>query len=249
MPINNLKDAALRVIYLGREDGAGSSLNTSMGPLLEICLAQTHSDGAYVHRLDREPGLLELTVWRGMRPTDIRSYQVQLDGEAAHWFLTFAASTVLETSAWQDRRLQKLPEFVHNRFQSVLSVPIVDAGNVVGLVNFCRRSPGRYAPQEIGFLGSLGTTLGTVLAGAAALHEKDKLQFELEALNRKLADRKLLERAKGILQSRFAWSEEEAYFRLRRTSRQSRKPMSTIAAYVIQNSTLPAPWGEAAYIE
>lgn len=209
-------------------------------------MEQTRSDGAYVHRLDRELGLLELAVWRGIPPTDIRSYQVQLDGVAAHWFLTIAANTVLETAAWQDWRLEKLPEFVHNRFQSALSVPIVDAGNVVGLVNFCRHSPSRFDPQEMAFIRGLGLSFGTVLAGAAALQEKGRLLSELEELNRKLADRKLLARAKGILQSRFAWSEEEAYFRLRRISRQSREPMRAIAAYVIQNSTLPLPWREAA---
>jgi AmiR/NasT family two-component response regulator len=48
-----------------------------------------------------------------------------------------------------------------------------------------------------------------------------------------LADRKLLDRAKGLLQASFQWTEEEAYLHLRRTSRQRRTPMRDIAREVI----------------
>ena len=60
-----------------------------------------------------------------------------------------------------------------------------------------------------------------------------KLETEVEALSRKLADRKLLDRAKGLLQASHQWTEEEAYLHLRRTSRQRRTPMRDVAREII----------------
>ena len=76
---------------------------------------------------------------------------------------------------------------------------------------------------------------------------KSRLESEVVELNQKLEDRKLLDRAKGILQARFGWTEEEAYYHLRRTSRQSRAPMRSIAQHVIQKAVLPSPWQEVRF--
>jgi uroporphyrinogen-III synthase len=60
-----------------------------------------------------------------------------------------------------------------------------------------------------------------------------KLESEVEDLSRKLADRKLFDRAKGLLQVAYQWTEEQAYLHIRRTSRQSRRPMRDIAQEII----------------
>ena len=76
---------------------------------------------------------------------------------------------------------------------------------------------------------SLSLPLGTLLI-ASTLRER------LEKAAQDLADRKILERAKGLLQARFQWTEEEAYLRIRRLSRRCRTPMRDIAQLVIESS-------------
>jgi AmiR/NasT family two-component response regulator len=65
--------------------------------------------------------------------------------------------------------------------------------------------------------------------------EVEILRREIEKLTQKLAARKIVERAKGILQAEFGWTEEEAYFHVRRLSRQSRISMREIAVNVIES--------------
>jgi AmiR/NasT family two-component response regulator len=66
--------------------------------------------------------------------------------------------------------------------------------------------------------------------------EVEVLRREIEKLTQKLAARRLLERAKGILQAEFGWTEEEANLHVRRLSRQNRIPMREIAINVIESS-------------
>jgi len=63
---------------------------------------------------------------------------------------------------------------------------------------------------------------------------RKKLETELDQARHLLEDRKLVERAKGLLQTRYQWTEERAYFHIRRLSRQKRAPMRSVAAQVIE---------------
>ena len=115
--------SSLNVVYRPRP--AAQHRSSSIHPLLELSMAQTNSQGAYLYRLDRNPDGLELVSWSGRAVSDI------------------------------------------------------------------------------------------------------------ERLSRKLADRKLFDRAKGLLQAGNQWTEEQAYLHLRRTSQQRRTPMRDIAREII----------------
>jgi len=52
-------------------------------------------------------------------------------------------------------------------------------------------------------------------------------------LSEQLQTRKLVERAKGILQRDLGLSEEQAYLALQRQSRQKRRPMKEIAEAIV----------------
>jgi uroporphyrinogen-III synthase len=60
-----------------------------------------------------------------------------------------------------------------------------------------------------------------------------RLEEANSSLAEQLETRKIVERAKGILQRDFALSEEQAYLTLQRQSRQRRKPMKEIAEAIV----------------
>ena len=63
--------------------------------------------------------------------------------------------------------------------------------------------------------------------------EKERLLEETVEMKRVLETRKLVERAKGILQRQRSISEEEAYLHLRNQSRRMRRPMRELAEAII----------------
>ena len=52
-------------------------------------------------------------------------------------------------------------------------------------------------------------------------------------MRRKLEERKVVERAKGIMQKRHGMTEEDAYLQLRNESRRLRRPMKDLAEAII----------------
>lgn len=67
---------------------------------------------------------------------------------------------------------------------------------------------------------------------------REQLEMEKTVLSDRLETRKLVERAKGILQRELKISEEEAYRTLQRDSQQRRKSMREISELIILNDDL-----------
>lgn len=79
----------------------------------------------------------------------------------------------------------------------------------------------------------------TLHLAALAIWEADelrRLRRDLRVVNERLGHRKTVERAKGLLQSRHGWSEQQAYEHLRKLSRQRRKPMADTAQELLRIS-------------
>jgi GAF domain-containing protein len=109
---------------------------------------------------------------------------------------------------------------------SLLSVPLVTREKVIGTINIYTRDVRQFSDDEMGFV--------KVVAGQAAIAiENARLMSETLEMKRALEARKLIERAKGILQQKYGLTEEEAYLRLRNESRRLRRPMRDLAEAVI----------------
>jgi GAF domain-containing protein len=109
---------------------------------------------------------------------------------------------------------------------SLLSVPLLAREKVIGTINIYTREQRVFPEDEIGFV--------KVVAGQAAIAiENARLMSETLEMKRTLEARKLVERAKGILQHKYSLTEEEAYLRLRNESRRLRRPMRDLAEAVI----------------
>ena len=68
-----------------------------------------------------------------------------------------------------------------------------------------------------------------------------KLRARVAELEEQLATRKVVERAKGVLMRRHGLSEEEAYLRLQRASRNSRRPLRAVAEAVLAGADPESP--------
>jgi uroporphyrinogen-III synthase len=97
---------------------------------------------------------------------------------------------------------------------------------VIGTLNIYSKERRTFTDDEIGF--------ARAVAGQAALAlENARLMSETLEMKRLLEARKVIERAKGILQHRDALTEEEAYLHLRSESRRLRRPMKDLAEAII----------------
>ena len=84
--------------------------------------------------------------------------------------------------------------------------------------------------------------LEAALALAAARHaEFEALEAEVDRAQQALEDRKLVERAKGLLMSALGLSEQDAFRRLQRTARERNLKLADVAAQIVEQQDLLDP--------
>jgi signal transduction protein with GAF and PtsI domain len=131
------------------------------------------------------------------------------------------------------RLFSELPE---DRYEAFLSVPLLSRGRVVGVMNLQHRKPHMHSQHEIQLISTIGFLVGAEI-------EMARLEFENSNLSRQLETRKILERAKGILQREHKLTEEEAYLTLQRQSRQRRLSMKEVAEAIILSHDIKREFG------
>ena len=133
--------------------------------------------------------------------------------------------TVSEKAAL-DTRFQFFHELPEDSYEAFLSVPLMCRGRVVGVINLQHRQPHTYRRREIRLISTVGFLVGAEI-------EMARLEDANSNLSEQLQTRKVVERAKGILQRELGLSEEQAYLALQRQSRQKRKAMREIAEAIV----------------
>jgi uroporphyrinogen-III synthase len=128
--------------------------------------------------------------------------------------------------AAQDPRFQFFHELPEDSYEAFLSVPLMCRGRVVGAINLQHRLPHIYKRKEIRLISAIGFLVGAEI-------ELARMEEVNSNLTDQLLTRKLVERAKGILQRELGLSEEQAYLALQKQSRQKRKAMKEIAEAII----------------
>jgi uroporphyrinogen-III synthase len=138
---------------------------------------------------------------------------------------------VLSQEAYRDPRCQLFSADPGDGAEVFVSLPVISNGCLVGLLNLYNGAEPRFDQENIEWLSLLTSLLGVAI-------DRARLQSENCELVEQLETRKLIERAKGILQRDLQLSEEAAYLTLQRESRNRRKTMKEVASAVIISDDL-----------
>jgi GAF domain-containing protein len=127
----------------------------------------------------------------------------------------------------QNENRYRYPELARTSgLASLLAAPLMAQGKVIGSINIYTSEERNFSDAEIAFV--------KVVAGqSASAIQNARLMAETLEMKRTLETRKLIDRAKGILQYNHQFTEEEAYLRLRDESRRLQRSMRDLAEAVI----------------
>lgn len=142
------------------------------------------------------------------------------------WVAKNRQPVAIASNASEDPRFKAFKNIPEDRFEAMLCTPILCAGRVIGVINLQHRLSYRHTTEEIRLLSTLGVLVGAEI-------ERARLESENAQLTTRLETRKLVDRAKSVLQRDLSLSEEEAYQRMQRESRQRRKSMREIAEAIL----------------
>jgi AmiR/NasT family two-component response regulator len=116
-----------------------------------------------------------------------------------------------------------------------LVLPLQSEDKLAGALMLAWNAARELNKTEEDLASSFGKALAATMREVEVLRERLRTARQENALlEKKLEERKFMERAKGLLQAHYNWKEENAYYHLRRLSRQQRIPMAVVSQRVIE---------------
>jgi FixJ family two-component response regulator len=208
---------------------AADPLHEVLNEVVEFVVAVVKCDSCFVYILENDE--LVLRASKNPHPELVDRLKLKLGQGITGWVAERREPVVVEQGAAEDSRFNMFNELPEDHFEAFLSVPLVSGGRLVGVINLQNREPHQYMKREINLVATIGFLVGAEV-------ERVRLDSENSELSNRLETRKLVERAKGILQRDLGVGEEEAYQTIQRESQQRRKSMKELAESIILSDDL-----------
>jgi uroporphyrinogen-III synthase len=215
---------------IGSRLAAADPLHDVLSRVVQFVSSMVRCDSCFVYVLEGDALVLRASKNPHLDAVDRLSLRV---GQGiTGWVAEHLEPVAIAESAFADPRFKVFNELPEDRYQAFLSVPVLSHGKLVGVINVQHRQPHHHRRHEIRLISTVGFLVGAEI-------EMARLDSANLQLAQRLEERKLLERAKGILQRDLGLTEEEAYLTIQKHSRQRRKSKREIAEAIMIGEDLP----------
>jgi len=201
--------------------------------VLGLTVQVTACDACLVYLIEHGTGEIVLRASQLPHAKELDVLRMNVGEGVTGWVAEHKSVVALGSRAGADERFKVFPALIEDTYEAFLSVPLMSAGEAIGVINVHHRKPRQHPAEEISLLTFIGEQMGGAISRARLEDANNRLQEETAELKRELETRKVVERAKGILQRSHGLTEEEAYLRLRNESRRMRRPMKDLAEAII----------------
>ena len=214
---------------IGSRIAAADPLHGVLGRVVDFVSSVVPCDSCFVYVL--EDDALVLRASKTPHPDVIDRLKMRIGQGITGWVAEHRQPVVVGRNAFKDPRFQTFNELPEDRYEAFLSVPVLSRGKLVGVINLQHSQPHDHSRQDIQLISTIGFLVGAEI-------EMARLEEENSQLSERLETRKVVERAKGILQRDLGITEEEAYLTIQRQSRQRRMSKKQISEAIVLGDDL-----------
>lgn len=186
-------------------------------------------DSCFLYTVEGDKLILRAS--RNPHAEEVDQLRMSVGQGVTGWVAEHREPVAIPERASSDPRFAAFVNLPEDRFEAMLCVPVVCANRVVGVLNVQHRKPYIHTELQVRLVATIGILVGAEI-------ERARLETENSELANRLETRKVVDKAKGILQRDLNLSEDEAYRAMQRESRQRRKSMREIADAILLSDNL-----------
>ena len=221
-PIDLLHEISSRI-------ATADSFHIVLGSIVDFVTTIIPCDSCFIYVLEGER--LVLRASKNPHADLVDHLGLQIGHGITGWVAEHKEPVAIASQASKDPRFTAFRNVPEDLFEALLCTPILCASKVVGVINLQHRMFYQHTRSEIKMLSMIGILVGAEI-------ERARLESDNAQLTGKLETRRTMDRAKGVLQRDLGITEDEAYRRMQRESRQRRKSMRDIAEAILLSDDL-----------
>ena len=209
---------------IGSRFAAADPLHVVLNRVLGFVSTVVQCDSCFIYVLENDE--LVLRASKNPHSDVVDRLKLRVGQGLTGWVAEHRKPVAVGYRAFEDPRFQVFNELPEDRYEAFLSVPMLCRGRLVAVINLQHRHPHQHSCAEIQLVSTVGFLVGAEI-------ELARLETENEQLSEQLETRKMMDRAKGILQRDLGITEEDAYLMIQKQSRQRRRSKREIAEAIV----------------
>src|ERR1700749_1030606 len=134
--------------------------------MVKLTMNVTHSDACLVYLIDH--GTNEIVLRASQLPHDgeIGNVRMKMGEGITGWVAAHNSVVALPRNASADARFKAFSSLQEDTYQAFLSVPLVDVGEIIGVIHVHHREPHQHSSDEVALVTFIGEQMGGLIARA-----------------------------------------------------------------------------------
>jgi len=197
--------ATSQVALLHRVSGIVSSdmsLQKMLDSLIGLVVSVTGCDACLVYLLDLSSAEIVLCASQLPHAHEIGNIRLKVGEGVTGWVAKHQSVVALTSRASKDPRFKSFTALQEDTYESFLSVPLIDGGQVIGVINVHHIEPHEHSPEEIALMSYIAEQMGGAIS-KAQLSERSEAAVKkvelLAAVGRTIATESYLDRILQVI--------------------------------------------------
>src|SRR5579872_6743117 len=150
--------------------------------MISLIMNVTHSDACLVYLIDHATNEIVLRASQLPHDSEIGKVRMKMGEGITGWVAAHNSVVALPRNASADSRFKAFSSLQEDTYQAFLSVPLVDSGEIIGVINVHHREPHKHSSDEVALVTFIGEQMGGLIARARLAEHSRKAVRRMETL-------------------------------------------------------------------
>ena len=178
----NAEGEALRRI--GEAMGSLFDLEEMLRAVAGVAVQVTATESSQVYLFNDAQDTLTLrAVDDGSASDLVGKLRLKVGEGLAGWVAQHKEAVAVERDAYHDRRFKFVPELHEEKYESMLSAPLIYRGDVIGVINVRTAKPHTYSQTQVRLLQSIASQVAGAVQNSRAYRKMERRASQLSTLS------------------------------------------------------------------
>lgn len=168
---------------VGEATGSAFDLEEMLKVAAEVAVQVTGTDSCQVYLYDKVKDELVLRAADESAQQMIGKIRLKLGEGITGWVARERKPVAVNRNAAHDHRFKYFPEIREEEFESMLSVPLVQKGEVIGVINVRTRNPHQYSKGQVRLLSGIANQVAGAIEKTRRARQMEKTAVQLHSLS------------------------------------------------------------------
>ena len=157
-------------------------LESILEEMVTLIKSVTRSDASLLYLVEDATDEIVLRASQLPHDAEIGAVRIRMGEGITGWVAAHKASVALADGAWADARFKRIDSLQEDTYQAFLSVPLVDGGKTIGVINVHHKEPHRHSPGEVALVAFIGEQMGGLIARARLVRQSQSAVYRMRRL-------------------------------------------------------------------